>query len=258
MSASTSLALQGMSERHKEYIKAHPDSLPNLAYTLARRREHRQLRTFTVCAEENQYKMAPVVKASATVPGVTMVFSGQGAQWAQMGHELLHDNSEFLQAIKAMDKILQSLRYPLEWSIETELKKPPGRSQVNRAEISQPLCTALQIALFHVLITGGIRPSAVVGHSSGEIAAAHAAGAISMEEANIVAYYRGFIIRNQTLKGGMAAIGLDSKTTSKFLKPGVVIACENSPSSTTISGDEDVLLSVLEEIKDHHNGVLTR
>ena len=258
MSASTSLALQTLSERYQEYIKTHPDSLPNMAYTLARRREVRQFRTFAVCAEENGYKIAPVVKASAKILGITLVFSGQGAQWAQMGHELLHDNTNFLQDIKAMDRILQSLRYPPEWSIESELRKPPGTSQVDRAEISQPLCTALQIALFHVLTTGGIRPSAVVGHSSGEIAAAYAAGAISMEDAIIVAYYRGFITKDQTLKGGMAAIGLDSRTTSSFLKPGVVIACENSPSSTTISGDKDVLLFILEEIKSHHNSVLAR
>jgi acyl transferase domain-containing protein/SAM-dependent methyltransferase len=258
MSASTPLSLQTLSERYKGYIEAHPDSLPNLAYTLARRREHRPYRTFAVCTEEAQYKPASISRASAKILEVTMVFSGQGAQWAQMGHELLHDNAEFLQIIKAMDRVLQSLRYPPNWSIESELKKPPGPSQVNRAEISQPLCTALQIAIFQVLTVGGVRPSTVVGHSSGEIAAAHAAGALSIEEAIIVAYYRGFITRHQTLNGGMASIGLDSKTTSNFLKPGVVIACENSPNSTTISGDGDVLLSVIEEIKDHHDGVLAR
>lgn len=258
ISASTSLALQKRSADYSEYIREHPDSLPKLAYTLARRREHYQFRTFAVCSEEDHFRTAPVVKASANAPGVTMIFSGQGAQWAQMGHELLDDNAEFLQAIKAMDQVLESLQHRPEWSIETELKKPGATSRVNQAEISQPLCTAVQIALFQVLYVRGVRPSAVVGHSSGEIAAAYAAGAIGMEEAIIVAYYRGLITRNQVIKGSMAVIGLDSKTTSRFLKPGAVVACENSPSSTTISGDEDILLSVIEEITHDHQGVLAR
>ena len=138
-----------------------------------------------------------------------------------------------------MDQVSIRLQYPPRWSIETELKKPNETSR---------LCPAVQIALFQVLYLGGARPSAVVGHLGGEIAAACTAGTICMEEAIIIVYCRGFIARDQVLMGSMAVIGLDSKTTSRFLKPGVVVACENSPSSTTISGDEDVLLSNLKEI----------
>ncbi len=187
-----------------------------------------------------------------------MIFSGQGAQWAQIGHELLNDNPGFLQTIKAMDQVLKSLQFPPDWSIETELIKPSETSRVHQAEISQPLCTAIPVALFQVSHGSGVRPSAIVGHSSSAIAAAYAVGAISMEEAFIIAYYRGFITRDYVIKGSMAVIGLDLKTTSKFLKPGVVVACENSPSSTTISRDEDVLLSVLEEVTHHHHDVLVR
>ena len=258
LSASTSLVLQTLSTCYSEYIRKHQDSLPKLAYALACRREHHQFRTFAVCSEQDKLQIAPVVKAPANAPGITMIFSGQGAQWAQMGHELLNDNPGFLQTIKAMDQVLKSLQYPPDWSIETELIKPSEQSRVDQAEISQPLCTAIQVALFEVFHRSGVQPSAIVGHSSGEIAAAYAVGAISMEEAIIIAYYRGFITRDHAIKGSMAVIGLDSKTTSKFLKPGVVIACENSPSSTTISGDEDVLLSVLEEVTHHHHDVLVR
>lgn len=258
MSTSTPLSLQKLSASYEEYIQDRLASLPGLAYTLANRREHHRFRTFAVCSSNGKLHIAPSVKVSGQAAGITLVFSGQGAQWAQMGCDLLEFNTAFLQAIKAMDQILESLQHPPEWSVEAELRKPSETSRLDQAEIAQPLCTAVQIALLQVLYTGGVQPSAVVGHSSGEIAAAYAAGAICMEEAIIVAYYRGFIAKNYVVKGSMAAIGLDSKTTRQFLKPGVVVACKNSPSSTTISGDNDALESALEEIKRRLGDVFAR
>jgi len=131
-------------------------------------------------------------------------------------------------------------------------------SRINVAELSQPLCTALQIALFNKLSAAGIQPAAVVGHSSGEIAGAYAAGAISMEAAIIFAYYRGFVTKQQTLAGAMAAIGLGSQDAARFLCEGVVIACENSPCSTTISGDRDKVIDVVAKIKAELPDVLAR
>ncbi|CAD6444061.1 ab4a8de0-556f-4490-be6c-06e11aed8f2c [Sclerotinia trifoliorum] len=108
-------------------------------------------------------------------------------------------------------------------------------SKVNRAEIPQPLCTALQIAVFNMFNATGVQPSAVVSHSSGEIAAAYATDAIGMEEAIIIAYYPGFVTTNQKLKGAMVVVGLGSEEVSEFFKPGVVIAREYSPDSASIS-----------------------
>ncbi|KAB8291743.1 hypothetical protein EYC80_006538 [Monilinia laxa] len=216
-------ALQTLSEEYREYVKSHPDSLPNLAYTLALRREYHVHRTFAVCTPEEQddLKPAPIVKSTANTSGITMIFSGQGAQWAQMGRELLCDDAIFLQAIQTMDSILQSLQHPPEWTLKEELQSLPEKSKST-------------------------------------IAAAYATAAISMEEAIIVAYYRGFVVRDQEVKGGMAAVGLDALTTSRFLRPGVLVACQNSPSSTTISGDEDVLNVVPDDIKENHSGVLAQ
>ena len=104
----------------------------------------------------------------------------------------------------------------------------------------------------------GIRPDAVIGHSSGEIAAAYATGALSLSEAIIVAYYRGYITKKQKLVGGMAAIGLDMDATSEFLIDGVVIACQNSPNSTTISGNLLELEKVVGAIKMQRPDVLAR
>lgn len=136
--------------------------------------------------------------------------------------------------------------------------KPAATSKVNTAELSQPLCAAVQVALFNKLSSAGVRPAAVVGHSSGEIAAAYATGAISFEAAIIAAYYRGFVTKQQALEGAMAAVGLGPKEASGYLVDGVVVACENSPTSVTISGDKDKVVEVISKIKSECPDTLAR
>jgi acyl transferase domain-containing protein len=95
-----------------------------------------------------------------------------------------------------------------------------------------------------------VSPATVVGHSSGEIAAAYACGAITASEAITVAYYRGFIAKKRSKAGGMAAVGLSRKEVNVFLVSGVVIASENSPSSVTLSGDQVALNYVCSRVKN--------
>jgi acyl transferase domain-containing protein len=103
----------------------------------------------------------------------------------------------------------------------------------------------------------GVVPVAVVGHSSGEIAAAYASGYLSMQEAIIIAFYRGHVTK-QSLGGGMAAIGLGADDLSEFLVEGVVLACENSPNSSTISGDSSKVKEVADAIKQKLPDVFVR
>lgn len=127
------------------------------------------------------------------------------------------------------------------------------------AEISQPCCTALQVALVDLLKTYNINPEAVLGHSSGEIAAAYACGAITSREAIIIAYYRGKVLLDiDPSVGGMAAIGLGAQQVQPYLRPGVLVGCENSPNSVTITGDKEALQAVTEEIKASHPDTLVR
>lgn len=107
----------------------------------------------------------------------------------------------------------------------------------------------MQVGLVNLLRSWGITPAAVVGHSSGEIAAAYAVDAITSDAAIQIAYYRGQVTKQQLSPGGMAAVGLGRSETTPLLLEGVVIACENSPSSVTISGDEDQLDACIERIK---------
>ena len=127
-----------------------------------------------------------------------------------------------------------------------------------QAEFSQPLCTALQIALVDLLATWKITPVGVVGHSSGELAAAYAAGALTAEDAIIAAFYRGYVCKTAKKTGGMAAIGIGKAEVSTYLESGVRVACENSGSSVTLSGDLDVLESVMSNIKEARPDVLVR
>lgn len=138
------------------------------------------------------------------------------------------------------------------------LSNSDDKSLLAKAEFSQPLCTALQIGLVDLLASWNIYPSAVIGHSSGELAAAYAAGALTATHALVAAFYRGHVCKTAKRKGGMAAIGLGAEDVSNFLSPGVRVACENSGSSVTLSGDLDVLESVMSKIKEQRPDVLVR
>jgi acyl transferase domain-containing protein len=115
----------------------------------------------------------PVSSVSPSAPrkGLLGVFTGQGAQWPSMGRSLFFKSRRFASTMHELDTYLQELASPPSWSLVNELLKPACDSRVHIAEFSQPLCTALQIALLDVLFTTGVHFDAVVGHSSGEIAA---------------------------------------------------------------------------------------
>jgi acyl transferase domain-containing protein len=130
--------------------------------------------------------------------------------------------------------------------------------ELSQPQLSQPLCTAIQIALVDLLSSWGVTPSAVVGHSSGEIAAAYAAGSLTKEDAIIVAFYRGHICKKPSRMGTMAAVGLGKADVSPFLAPGVVVACENSASSVTLSGDTDTLNGILASIQKTNERTFVR
>src|SRR5690348_6169805 len=108
-----------------------------------------------------------------------------------------------------------------------ELLQPEALSSLSKAEFSQPLCAAVQVALVNLLRGWGVLPAAVMGHSSGEIAAAYAAGSLTPDEAITLAYYRGFVAKQQNRPGGMASVGLGRIEAEPLLIPGLTIACEN-------------------------------
>ena len=244
-SANSKKSLTRMIANIQQYVEKHPDNVGDLAYTLANRREHLPHRAFAIANNGAIGNISPPTKA-VQKPNIVMVFSGQGAQWPLMGRELLQNNATFRSSIRFMDETLQAMTEDApQYSIEKELLKPGKKSRLSTAELSQPLCTAIQIALVDALKSLTIEPDAVVGHSSGEIAAAYAAGALTAGEAIIAAHHRGAVTTRQKRAGAMAAISMSWEDTERFLIPKVTVACDNSPSSVTISGDADEVKSVI-------------
>ena len=240
-------------------------TLLDLSHTLANRRSVLKSKAFAVASHDTLQDTFENADSSFTfadespTPTVGFVFTGQGAQWARMGAELMEYYPSFLRTIRVLDLALEDLPDGPEWSIEDELLENAQNSRVNDPEFSQPLCTAIQIALVQILEYWGIRPVVTVGHSSGEIAAAYAAGLISAKEAITIAYYRGKIVRDLNTGGSMLAVGLGAKEAEEYIKPvsgKVVVACHNSPSSVTLSGDADALNMVKAALDA--NGIFAR
>jgi acyl transferase domain-containing protein len=194
-----------------------------------------------------------------SAPRLGFVFTGQGAQWFAMGRSLIEQSPLFLQTLQRCDAILQAL--PQErpsWSVVSELQRSQADTNLAQTEYSQPICTAVQLGLLEVLAQWGIKPSGVVGHSSGELAATYAAGLLSFENALVAAYYRGLHMGSGSaapgsLPGAMMAVGMTEAEVTAELEPYVgriAVAAMNSPSSFTVSGDEDAVVEMQQRLSE--------
>lgn len=174
----------------------------------------------------------------------------------------IEQNSLFRQTLEKCDEILQNLPDSPDWSCVGELLKSAEDSRLSQSSFSQPLCAALQLALVDLLQTWEITPSAVVGHSSGEIVAAYAAGILSFENSIICAYYRGLYMSKgvgSLVQGTLIAVGLTENEGIAELKAyqsRISLAAVNSPSSLTFSGDKDAILELKKSLDER--GIFAR
>ena len=243
----------------------------SLAYTIGAKRSRLQWKTFAIASSLNDLGLAleaddgtsPEYLASRS-PRLGFVFTGQGAHWAGMGKELM-SYTTYRNSIEAADVYLRT-QLDCAWSAVEELARGKATSRLGVATYSQTLCTVLQIAIVDLLREWGIEPTAVIGHSSGEIGAAYSMGALSREDAWKVAYYRGILSSNlktiaPDVEGAMMAVGASPEAAAAFISrvcPSgrVGIACINSPSSVTISGDAADIDRLLGTLTDE--GVFAR
>ncbi|KAM3502816.1 hypothetical protein MY11210_008941 [Beauveria gryllotalpidicola] len=232
-------------------VKDHPDLFTsafadNLAYTLCQRRSHMawRLAVTASCKEELMAGLESLVEPtlrSSNTPRLVFIFTGQAA-----------------------DGCLKDLG--ADFSLIEELERSGDQSRIHLPQISQPACTAVQLALIALLSSWKIEPVAALGHSSGEIAAAYAAGALSFQDALAVSYYRGeavgrFQERYPSVRGTMLAIGDSAAGVRQMIEfldldRSIVVACENSPKSTTASGDEVSIDKLVEEL--HKRNIFCR
>ena len=233
-------------ERYQARIDDHV--LASLAFTLAERRSHFSFQTLIAAGSvqaliEGLKTRAKVSRIKRKKPTLGFIFTGQGAQWCGMGRELLAAYPIFATRIDTISSYLRNLGAPFD--VREELERDAAGSRINEPLYSQTLCTAIQIALVDLLASWGVRPASVTGHSSGEIACAYVAGALSLEHAMAVAYYRGVassaLLDMGDQQGAMMAVGWSESNVQPLLasltKGTALVACVNSPSGVTVSGD---------------------
>jgi acyl transferase domain-containing protein len=174
-----------------------------------------------------------------------------------MGATLLESSKVFQSVIERVDKVLQSLPDKPQWKLRQELEQPFETSSINTPAIAQTACTALQIGLVEIWKSWGIAPHFVVGHSSGEIAACYAAGAYSLPQTILIAYYRGKYVQehrnSKKTTGAMCAVGLDEGECVKLLQEVTgyaTIAAVNSQLNCTLSGDRSAIQSIQQLCQD--------
>lgn len=238
--------------------------LPDLAFTLDTRREHFAHRcTITVdgltsLAEkvEGDIEISKAPTSGAQT-GLIWIFTGQGGQHWSMARNLIRYVPQFRESLERSEKYLDELADGPSWSLVGELlAATEGESNVGSSAFSQPLCSAVQLALVDLWKALNVKPDAVIGHSSGEIGAAYAAGVIDAQDAIRIAYYRGkhmSAIKSSGRGGGMLAVGLSEDLALELvLRPEygqrICVAAVNSPSSCTLSGDREVLVAVKERL----------
>ncbi|KAK3994976.1 type I iterative polyketide synthase [Cladorrhinum sp. PSN332] len=248
---------------HGKYISqnsASPSFLGDYSYTMYSRRSLLKHRAFVV-ANSTSELMDKIgnLKGSSDMKTLkqlrsAFIFCGQGAQWACMGMGLMAF-APFRQSINTADSYMRQLDNSFHLFATLEDKS----TDMQRAEVAQATTTAIQVALVDLLQACGIRPVAVVGHSSGEIAAAYAAGLISQEDAWRLAFYRGRCVAtlketHPELQGRMLAAGLSKADAEKYTlleSSGLVtVACNNGPRLVTLSGDKEGILAIKAKL-DH-------
>jgi acyl transferase domain-containing protein/NADPH:quinone reductase-like Zn-dependent oxidoreductase/acyl carrier protein len=224
----------------------HPHRLALVVQSFDEIREN--LRTFA------QGSLLPCGRAGVAAPGrplrLAFVFSGMGPQWWGMGRELLQDEPVFRAAIEQIDQIFLA---HAGWSLLDEFKVIEQDSRVALTEVAQPLNFAIQVGLAALWRSWGVEPDCVVGHSVGEVAAAHVSGMLDLDDAVKVSLYRSRVQAKARGKGAMLAVGLAADLAHHCLNglaDRAVIAAVNSQSSCTFSGDP----AALRELAD----ILTR
>ena len=188
-----------------------------------------------------------VVRARSRSHGddVVFVFPGHGSQWEGMALELIDVSPVFAEHMRACE---QALAPHLDWSLAEVLRGAEGTPSLERIDVAQPLLFAVMVSLAGLWRACGVHPDAVVGHSQGEIAAAHVAGGLSLQDAARVAALRSRAIAKLAGKGRMASIALSPDELAGRLEPyggRIVVAAANGPYSTVVSGEDVALADLL-------------
>lgn len=255
ISARSPQALRALAMAYQSMLSTTEASLRELCWTASMRRSHHPFRasvtgsTKTELASRLAAFAAEPFSADAATPdapsGPIFVFSGQGTQWAGMGRDLAAREPVFAESMRHCDDLFRAYA---DWSLLEEIGAAAQQSRLDRTELAQPAIFAVQVSLAELWRSWGITPQAVVGHSVGEIAAAHIAGILSLEDAVRVAYHRGRVMQQAHGQGRMASVALPSHEAEQAISAygsRLAVAAINSPTATVLSGEPDALADVL-------------
>ncbi|MDJ0843672.1 type I polyketide synthase [Crocosphaera sp.] len=242
-----------------------PNYVENLCYSASvRRSHHTHRRAVLVDAPETlrdslqelaTLDLESLPKPSKRKPKVAFVFSGQGPQWWAMGRELLAQEAVFRAVIEECDSLIQKYA---QWSLLEQFTVPECESRLQETEVAQPALLALQVGLAQLWRSWGIEPKAVVGHSLGEVAAAHFAGVLTLEEAVCLICHRSQLMQQATGNGKMLAVELQAAEVQLLLESWsgqLEIAAINSPSSTVVSGKSDAIDGLVAELQEKDSDI---
>ncbi|MDA0646831.1 type I polyketide synthase [Nonomuraea ferruginea] len=249
VSARSAESLRAQAARLVAYAESASDrDLPGAGRALARRAsfEHRAV----IVAGDRRELLAGLAALAeggsdaAVVSGVAapnvqpvFVFPGQGSQWAGMAVDLLDEDETFRAALRRCE---EALRPHTGWSVEDVLRGAPGARSLDGTDVIQPVLFAVMVALAELWRSLGVRPSAVLGHSQGEIAAAYVAGALSLEDAAKVVALRSQVLTRLGGTGGMLAVALPAARAQERIEPWadrLWVAVHSSPTGSVVAGE---------------------
>ncbi len=263
ISGQSAPALRGQAQRLAGHVAAsHEDDLLGIGRALAKRpafahravlvgasRDELLASARALATGSPQRNIARGVSTNASSNGVVFVFPGQGAQWPGMGLALLDSSPVFRRHIRACGEALVS---HLDWSVEDVLRDAPGAPGLDRVDVVQPVLFAVMVALAGVWRACGVQPAAVMGHSQGEIAAAHIAGALSLRDAAKLVALRSRALVGLMGRGGMVSVALSEDELTGWLERWhgrVCTAAVNGPRSLVLSGEREALDGLLSELR---------
>lgn len=258
ISGKTASALAAQAGRLGRYVRARPAlDVVDVGYSLVSTRSVFDHRAVVVgqTRDELLAGLAGVVAGrpeAGVVCGVgkpagktAFVFAGQGSQWLGMGSELYAAYPVFAEALDAVvDELDRHLRYPLRdviWGHDQDL--------LNTTEFAQPALFAVEVALYRLLMSWGVRPGLVLGHSVGELAAAHVAGALCLRDAAMLVAARGRLMQALPAGGAMFAVQAREDEVAPMLGHDVSIAAVNGPASVVISGAHDAVSAIADRLR---------
>lgn len=261
ISARTPEALRAAVQAHRDFAASTAHPLTDLCHSAAQRRGHHPERAAFIAATTEalvtemdafllEEQRLTVVSGQIFERPIQLafVYAGMGSQWPRMGQQLWATEPIFQQALQAVD---HSFTQIAGWSIVETLLADDVETHIHQTAIAQPAIFAVQVGLTALWQSWGVTPTAIVGHSVGEIAAAHAAGALTLVDAVQVIYHRSRLQQTTAGQGTMLAVGLSAEEVMPYLAGQtevVSIGAINSPNSVTLAGDADTLAEIAERL----------